>query len=138
MENIMRYFTIGLLVLVLGLFTGCGSKISVKGKVTFPDKSPVTTGFVQFQTPTFTATGTIKPDGSYVIGDGKREFGGIPAGNYRVTVQAVGLSQVAESMEDVKPAQSLIDLKYNSPDKSGLTCDVKGSMEHDIVVEPFK
>jgi hypothetical protein len=131
-----------LAVLCLGavLLQGCGDQVSVKGTVTFPDGSPLTTGRVQFLTPTFVADGIIQPDGTYTIGS-KKEGDGLPKGTYAVTVMAYAETNYAIDMrmdENVKPAESLIDVKYNSQTTSGLTCDVQGATVFDITVEPFK
>ena len=121
------------------LFSGCGDKVGVKGTVKFTDGTPLTTGEVQFLTPTYVASGTIQPDGTYVISSLK-EGDGIPKGKYGVAVRAneSAGSSATLSAEDAKPLMSLIDLKYNSPDTSDLTCDVQGATVFDITVEPFK
>ena len=121
------------------LLQGCGNQVSVKGKVTFPDGTPLTRGEVRFQTGTFMGSGDIQPDGSYVLSSlGIND--GIPKGNYAVTVLAFEESSgvLAADAESVKPLESLINLKYNSPQTSGLTCDVQGATEFNITVEPFK
>ena len=123
------------------LFQGCGGgQVSVKGTVTFPDGTPVPRGTVQFLTPTFVADGQIQPDGTYVIGSLKQDDG-LPKGSYRVTVSAYEETSYAADMrmdEFVRPPGSLIDLRYGSPDTSGLTCDVQEATVFNIEVEPFR
>jgi len=122
------------------LLSGCGNgQVSVKGTVQFPDGTPLTRGDVQFLTPTFVGSGQIQPDGSYVIGSLK-EADGLPKGTYTITVRAYEDqgNTAGISPENVKPVQPLVDLKYSSPQTSGLTCDVQGPTVHLITVEPFK
>jgi len=120
------------------LLQGCGNQVNVSGRVTFPDGEPLTRGEVRFQTPTFMATGDIQPDGSYVLSSlGTND--GIPRGTYTVTVSAFADtgSTAGMSPSDVPPAQSLIDLRFNSPATSGLSVDVQGTTVFDFEVEPF-
>ena len=122
------------------LLQGCGNQVSVKGKVTFPDGAPLTRGEVRFQTGTYMATGNIQPDGTYILSSlGTND--GILKGAYAVTVLAFEESSggtLSGDVESVKPPESLIDLKFNSPNTSELTCDVQGATEFNITVEPFK
>jgi hypothetical protein len=120
----------------------------VKGKVTFPDGTPLTRGDVQFMTPTIVASGTIQPDGTYIIGS-KKNNDGLPKGTYTVTVRAheeIGSDvKIPDTVSDARvdagkrPVQvpSLIDLKYSSPESSGLSCNVQGATVFNITVEPF-
>ena len=121
-------------VLVGLIFTfGCSGNVKLTGKVTFSDdNSPVTTGTVRFETPTFFASGEIKPDGTYVVGTNTLTDG-LPKGTYGVVVLA------AETMRMETPAprpgdpptvsvqsRQLIDTRYASADTSGLTFVVDG------------
>jgi len=84
------------------------------------------------------ASGNIQPDGSYVLSSlGTND--GIPRGTYAVTVIAFAEIGSADRMdlENLPPARPLIDAKYSSPETSGLTVDVQGTMVHNITVEPF-
>jgi len=76
-----------LLYTVLVLTTiGCSDKVIIRGKVTFSDdQSPLTVGQVVFQTDTLQARGTLKPDGTYILGT-LSEKDGIPKGTYNVTI----------------------------------------------------
>ncbi|MDR0869238.1 MAG: carboxypeptidase-like regulatory domain-containing protein [Planctomycetaceae bacterium] len=114
---------------------GCGGKgFNVSGKVTFPDGKPVPRGQVTLFSDTFTAGSGIGADGTYRINMP------VPAGTYKVTVRATedSPSDTKVAPEDVKPPKPLVDVKYNSPEKSGLTVDVKGATTFDITVEPPK
>ena len=122
------------------LLQGCGNQVGVSGKVTFPDGAPLTRGEVRFQSPTFMASGNIQPDGSYVLSSlGTND--GIPRGTYTITVTAFEDIGDTSGMDiekgNVPVARSLIDMKYNSTETSGLSVDVQGSMVHNITVEPF-
>jgi hypothetical protein len=77
-------------LLLLGLGAGCGSGLQpVRGKVTYPDGTPVTEGTVVFESTeaekAVTARGQIQPDGSYELGT-HRPGDGAPPGKYRVLV----------------------------------------------------
>ena len=76
-----------LLYTVLVLTTiGCSDKVIIRGKVTFSDdQSPLTVGQVVFQNDTLQARGTLKPDGTYILGT-LSEKDGIPKGTYKVTI----------------------------------------------------
>jgi hypothetical protein len=102
---------------------GCsGDGFPVSGKVTFQDGAPVPRGQVTFISNTFSAGGTIAADGSY-----------------SVTVVASGDSPSSlVHVENVKPIKPLVDKKFNSPDTSGLVCEVKGKTTFPITVTPPK
>jgi hypothetical protein len=135
MNTILRFLILSILICSIG----CSKGNSVTGKVTFPDGSPLTRGEITFSTPTFVAAGMIQPDGRYSIRANNMKEG-IPSGTYSVTVKAYEEAQENPDgmMENLKPAKSLIDTKYASPNTSGLTCEVTGTMTFDINVEPFK
>ena len=84
------------------------------GKVMFSDGTPVPTGVIHFETPTFLARGDIRPDGTYTID------GGIPSGTYTVSIRGT---------EEVDP-------QYHHSTTSSLQCDIQGSGKHvfDIMV----
>ena len=122
----MKYVFLFFVALLLFL-TGCGDP-QVKGTVTFDDGTPLTTGGVMFVDGSYTATGAIKPDGSYVLssltlGDG------VKSGNYKVTVSAQTGGGIDEG-----PVVNLVDVKFADPATSGLTCDVKGATTYNITV----
>ena len=127
-------------------FAGCGD-VSVSGKVTLTDGTPVTKGKVYFEDGSFSATGDIQKDGSYRMGTTK-DGDGVPPGQYKIAIMGAFLNEFQDedkpreqSMGNVvthKPVifQDLVHKKYTSVSTSGLTIDVKKSMKHDIVVEP--
>ena len=129
-------------------FVGCGDP-SVSGKVLLTDGTPVTTGKVYFEKGSFAATGTIQKDGSYRMGTTK-EGNGVPTGKYKVAIMGAVLNQFPDSEKEQKGGlgmvtirkpvvfQNLVDRKYTSVSTSGLEIEVKGSVKHDIIVEPPK
>jgi len=81
-----RTFLFMLLMALMITAMGCGDKVVMRGKVTFSDdQSPLTAGQVSFQSDTILARGSLKPDGTYVLGTDK-EKDGLPKGTYRVSV----------------------------------------------------
>jgi hypothetical protein len=112
------------------IFAGCGNNhVGLSGKVTFTDGTPLTVGEVCFVTDTFAAYGTLKNDGTYVVGS-ISENDGLPKGNYHVYI-AGAIKVNAEETE------SLIDEKYGNRETSGLTVEVPTpNGKFDITVEP--
>ena len=83
----IRTLSFMLLTALIFVTTGCGDKVSMRGKVTFSDdQSPLTVGQISFQSDTVLARGHLKPDGTYVLGTLK-EADGLPKGTYRVSVE---------------------------------------------------
>jgi len=132
----MRYFSVVVVAVLLFSISGCGSKVSVSGKVTFDDGSPLASGEVRFETADFVSSGKIQPDGTYRIG-AISDKDGIPRGTYGVTVRAMDTSMITPGMDPEKapPPKSLIDTKFGSITSSGLTCEVKGTTKFDITVK---
>jgi len=128
----ISFFALFLVVCCLGC--GGGKGFSVSGKVTFSDGTPVPSGQVTFSSSNVTAGGGILPDGTYTVSTS------VPAGTYKVTVMALEntMSDPNVSVEDAKPAKSLVDPKYNNPETSGLVCEVKGKTSFPITVEAPK
>jgi len=121
------------------LLVGCSGKQPLSGTVTFADDgTPVTAGAVFFETPTFNAQGSIKSDGTYIVGStGLTD--GIPKGTYMVSIRgAEDVERIAGpggTMIDGR-RRSLINAKYQRPDTSGLTFTVDGrTKKYDIKVE---
>jgi hypothetical protein len=119
---------------------GCSDLRPLSGTVTFSDDgSPLTAGAVFFETPTYSARGTIGPDGRYVVGS-MRATDGIPIGTYQVTIR--GAEDVVSTERPdgtwIERRTALIDAKYQDPDTSGLTFTVDGTRNtrtFDIQVE---
>ena len=147
----MNQRILGLVIItVMVCLVGCSRNAKVSGKVTFPDGSPLTVGKVTFETETFTASGTLKEDGSYTIGT-LSENDGLPPGVYQVYVAGAmkqggsinmkvptasssgGQEMSSKAMPMYTPA---VAPKFTKASTSGITCDVKKSMKFDFQVEP--
>ena len=123
-------------IVLLGVL-GCGQGVSVKGKITFPDGQPLTTGEVIFQTETRMVSGRIQSDGTYKL-SGATENDGVPPGRYGVRIAAYEpVSAPSGTMPGevaTPPPIPLIDAKFEKTTTSGLICDVKGAMIFNITV----
>ena len=137
MKNINYTFVF---IFVLLFAVGCGDKVSVSGKVTFPDGSPLTEGAVFFETPAMTFQGSIQKDGTYTMYSS--ELKGIPKGLYniyiaefpnRVIYPPAGSPDGASPQ--ILPPIIPIAQKYLAPGTSELTCEVKGKTTFNITVE---
>ncbi|MDR1270884.1 MAG: hypothetical protein LBK82_15320 [Planctomycetaceae bacterium] len=114
------------LLLALLLLSGCSDKVGLGGKVTFSDDgSPLGTGTVCFETDTYLARGTLKADGSYVVGS-LSEKDGLPAGNYRIYVSGAE-KEIGQDKDGMSIMEPLIDPKFSSGSTSGLSLDVTAS-----------
>jgi len=108
-KNLFLLFVVFLSVSVIG----CSNHVGLSGRVVYSDNGePVTTGEVQFTTPTFIARALIKPDGTFVAGS-YRERDGLPPGTYEVAVVSTD--------ENFNP---LVDMKYSNPISSGLSITI--------------
>jgi hypothetical protein len=119
---------------------GCGNS-KVTGKVTFSDGSPLTVGTVYFTNGTISAYGKVNQNGEYKLGM-IREGDGIPSGNYQIYFTGAmqpgtdpKFTKVSSEGETYTQMVLAIDPRYSTPEKSGLTCEVQGSMKYDITVE---
>jgi hypothetical protein len=104
---------------------GCSNgRYPVKGRVTYPDGSPLTEGNVIGQmgegATSVTVQGRVKSDGSFSWGTERAGDGAAP-GKYRVIVvaRALGDSELAQGM---RPA---VDAKFANPQTSGIEFEVK-------------
>ena len=107
---------------------GCSDMQPLSGTVTFSDDgSPVTAGAIFFETPTFSAQGTIRSDGTYVVGS-MAKADGIPKGTYSVTVRGAEEITTTERSDGTttERRRALIDPKYQNSETSGLTFTVDG------------
>ena len=108
---------------------GCGSgNLAVSGKVVFSDdKAPAPNGVICFDSGTISSRGTIQSDGTFKMGSLK-EADGLPPGNYKVffvdVQEQTGVIKGAAGDADEPIYTSLIDIKYLSPETSGLTTEV--------------
>ncbi|MDR0609836.1 MAG: hypothetical protein LBG58_06980 [Planctomycetaceae bacterium] len=123
--------------LTILLLTGCGDKVGLSGKVTFSDDgSPLSVGTVCFETDTFLARGTLKADGSYVVGS-LSEKDGLPAGSYKVYISGAE-QEIGQDKEGMALMEPLIDTKFSSASSSGLSIDVTASTKtFDIKVDRY-
>ncbi|MDR1479847.1 MAG: hypothetical protein LBJ00_13015 [Planctomycetaceae bacterium] len=121
-----------ILSLTAVLFAGCGSKfVAFGGKVTASDGQPYTKGYVIFSNGQYSAQGKLQSNGTYVL-DSLGNGDGLTPGTYRVYLSAF---QENIGTENEPIYVSDIDLKYEDPDTSGLSCGVIKGGRFDFVVE---
>ena len=124
------------------ILAGCSDKVKVKGKVTFPDGSPLTVGTVNFTNEQVSARGSLNEQGEYVISStGTRD--GLKKGKYKVVItQAMGMKDSTAKLKKVAGTEvggmgtpiNLIDEKFVDPETSGLEVNVEKAMTYDITV----
>ena len=120
---------------------GCSDKQPLGGTITFSDDgTPVPCGAIFFETPTFVAQGTIKPNGTYEVGStGLKD--GIPKGTYSVSIRGAEDVTTVNGPNGMQTERrkALIDRKYQTPENSGLTFTVDGkTRKFDIQVDRAK
>ncbi len=122
---------------------GCGAQqpgtYPVRGKVTYPDGTPVTAGMVEFEpsqkggvplSERYNARGRIHEDGSYSLTTFREGDGAVP-GRHRVIVQEPYPDADLEAgPRRWKPS---IDPSYRRYEESGLEFDVKAE-ENEITI----
>ena len=126
-----HYCFFPIIILLALAIVGCGGNVGLRGTVVFSDDgSPVTAGMIAFLKDGKIARGTIREDGTYIVGF-EREADGLPPGRYEVFLTAdVPVGETSES---------LIDLRYSRPETSGITIDVDASTKvFNLEVERFK
>jgi hypothetical protein len=128
---------ISLLILLFAvlMFFGCGNGfVPFGGKVTTPDDQPYTKGYVIFSNGKESARGKLQSDGTYIL-DSLRDGDGLSPGNYQVY-----LADFKENIgtDDNPIYHSDIDLKYENPETSGLSCEVKKGGKFDFIVDTIK
>ena len=130
MNKNIKSFTLVLLIIFLA---GCGNgNKKLTGKISYSDGSPVTQGFVYFDSKTtnFQSRGEILPDGTYEVGSVTARDG-IPPGEYSVFV-------ISERRGD-SGRLPLVAPKYSSGTTSGIVCKVPAPKNRfDFEVEPFE
>lgn len=124
-------------LLAMTLSCGCGSDhvatYPVNGKVMFTDGVPVKSGTVELQSleQGTTATGTIKDDGTFILGTYSSDDGAVAGKHRAIVVQLIIADGVTLHHKNhglpVNPA-------YGDYDKSGLTADVQPVEKNDIVL----
>lgn len=117
-----------LLLLVVTSVIGCGSNVTLRGKVTYSDdNSPLEVGTVCFESANHVARGPLKSDGTYTVGSTSAKDG-LPPGEYKVYI--TGADRYEKSGPKIAPVSvpiSLIDSKFTSPSRSDLTVKVDRS-----------
>lgn len=124
----MNAFHFGLACVCISMISGCGvSQIPtypVSGTVVSDDGSPVPTGTVELESREhkLTATGTIREDGSFVLGT-YTSNDGVCAGEHRVIVTQLIINDgtVQHTKDHGKP----VDPLYASYNSSPLTATIK-------------
>ena len=113
------------LSLLLMQLAGCSSgTVPLSGKVVFSDDgAPVPIGTVCFSDGKSASRGTIKEDGTFVMGFVRMEDG-IPPGRYTVYFIGVELPDPAKDQASMDNTSPLIDRKYTKPDTSGLEVEI--------------
>lgn len=126
-----------LILCLLSLALGCGpdrpATYPVRGRVVFPDGSPVRTGTVELlsQDHGTTATGSISDDGAFVLGT-FTEYDGACAGQHdAIVVQFIINDGVTIHTRDHGDP---VDPRFASYDSSGLTVDVRAVEQNDITL----
>ena len=138
--KIIHYHFAFLLLLVFAV--GCGGNAPVTGTVKFPDGTPLDRGIVVFETDKMAARGDIRKDGTYTLTTGEDK--GIPPGTYKVSIAGANQPIVIPPSGQgggapiITPVTNLVDTKFESPNTSGLTCEVKGKTTFDIEVSLAK
>ena len=75
--------------------------------------------------------------GGHIIGDGTYALSArVPAGTYKVSVRAMAVTSSDSTVDaaDAPPAKLLVDPKFNNPETSELTVEVKGATTYNITV----
>ncbi|MGL6194031.1 MAG: hypothetical protein ACRC2T_04330 [Thermoguttaceae bacterium] len=137
------------IIYVLALFmlsfaAGCSGKVKVKGKVTFPDGTPLTKGVVVFDSEDgkYQVKGPLNDKGEFAPYESK-EGDAIKAGKYKVSIRDAHEGGEYVDNGPSVPATStpiipLIDKKYGSYSTSGLTAEVSSSKRNvELQVEPL-
>ena len=128
----MKRIFITAVLLFFIVLTGCGNNIKLKGRVTFPDGLPLTTGTIYFTDGTFQARANIRPDGYYDVGS-LYEKDGLPPGTYKVYI--VGAIEENEDPAD-ETLRPLIAKEFVSEKTTPLEITVPGEKNvYNIAVE---
>ena len=135
MQRIVNIFFAFVLVTFL---VGCGGgKVSLNGTVTFSDDAePLAQGTIAFLKEGKISRGSIKPDGTFVVGT-DTGADGLSPGNYQVYItgsdkpilagtETVRVAGVEETKE-IYTYERLIDSKYERPETSGLTYEINAA-----------
>ena len=131
----MNAFHFSLAFICIPLISGCGASqvptYPVSGTVVSDDGSPVRTGTVELESRDhkLTATGTIREDGSFVLGTYSNDDGAC-VGEHRVIVAQMIINDgtVQHTKDHGKP----VDPMYASYNTSPLTATVKEQADNTL------
>ncbi len=136
--------------IVFGLFSvlaavGCGDAISVTGTVKFADGTPLTSGYVTFESDTTNVIGPLDKEGRFSLFQFK-QGDRVPPGNYRGAIMydisgAISNDNNAMKMTDEQITKKYLPFppKYSAFSTSGLTLTVEAGKpvpKMEIVLEP--
>ncbi len=127
----MKHIAFALVTLLL---VGCNTKTQVTGTVTFEDGTPLKVGSVVFTSDVMSARGQLNEQGRYTL-ESTGADDGVPNGSYKVTVMGA-VEETGTDAQGQRRTQQLIDSKFQSPDSSGLSCEVSGTTTYDFKVSP--
>lgn len=128
-----------LLGLAILAFAGCSPNVSVKGKVSFEDGSPLDIGVIVFQSSTHVGKGRIASDGAFSVGSVKPNDG-LPPGSYKVFIIEAGRVPpgfVPDPESDESGIVSLIDPRYCDPATTPIHYDIEKKSDLEITVQPY-
>ncbi len=131
----MNAFHFGLAFICSSMLSGCGASQSptypVSGTVVSDDGSPVRTGTVELESREhkLTATGTIREDGSFVLGTYTSNDGGC-AGEHRVIITQLII--IDGTVQHTKDHGKPVDPLYASYNSSPLTATIKEQADNTL------
>ena len=108
---------------------GCSDRVTVSGRITFPDGEPLTIGSIVFESEAHQAYSYIGADGSYSLGE-VEPGDGVRPGEYKVRILAA-----SGGGSDGSPLVQHVHPKYENTVTSELFYTVNGKMEINITVE---
>lgn len=109
------------------LAVGCGQRLGHVAGTVLVDGEPLDYGIINFVAPAGAASAPIL--------DGAFEAGGVPLGRVQIAVRAMPRPVVAApAAAGVRPFGPLAE-RYLSPERSGLSLEVRpGRQRHDVVI----
>ena len=127
MKRLFVPLSVGLIFLAAGCSGSSQTTHPVRGLVRFPDGKVLREGTVEFENNTgsnpITATGEIRPDGSFVLGTFAIDDGAVEGKHRAVVISDIEIGTGAERPGMIPKA--LLDQKYRDFSTSGLAFDVK-------------
>jgi len=132
----MRPLFVGLMISLAAGCGGGGGQSSVRGKVHFPDGTPLTAGRIVAESPAHnvSATGYIGKDGTFELGT-KTNNDGVPAGTWNVVILAAEIQpETYPDKPNTKKATPMIHARYLKKETSSLSFKVPDQTNWDITV----